>query len=164
VNTAIGDWAGFFSAEVGASATLTGLVVVAISINLSQILAVEHLPGRAAEGLIILVASLTLNSLGLIPGQGNVALGAEALIVGLGTFIILSAIQLRSTKLVDHLHPVVKYMRFAVGACASLPTAIGGLLLAFGHGAGLSWIAAGVLLSLAAGVVNTWVLLVEILR
>ena len=33
------DWATFFSAELGALAALTGFVVVAISINLSRILA-----------------------------------------------------------------------------------------------------------------------------
>ena len=33
------DWAAFFSAELAALAALTGFVVVAISINLSRILA-----------------------------------------------------------------------------------------------------------------------------
>jgi hypothetical protein len=47
---------------------------------------------------------------------------------------------------------------------ASLPVAVGGLLLTLGVGAGLDGIAAGVLLSLVAGVYNTWVLLIEILR
>jgi hypothetical protein len=45
--------ANFFAEEVGASAALTGLLVVAISINLARILSIAQLPGRAAEGLII---------------------------------------------------------------------------------------------------------------
>jgi hypothetical protein len=51
----IGDWANFFVAEVGASAALTGLIVVAISVNLSKILAYEQLPRRAAEPLVMFV-------------------------------------------------------------------------------------------------------------
>jgi hypothetical protein len=46
------DWATFFSAELGALAALTGFVVVAISINLSRILAYSWLPARAGEALI----------------------------------------------------------------------------------------------------------------
>jgi hypothetical protein len=164
MDTAISDWAGFFGAQVGASAALVGLVVVAISINLTRILANPHLPGRAAEGLIILVGALLTNSLALIPARGYAPLGAEALIVGLATFLIVLTIQLRSLELVAHIPPVAKYVRFVVTSVASLPIAVGGLLLAFGLGAGLHWIAAGVLLSLIAGVYNTWVLLIEILR
>lgn len=50
-----------------------------------------------------------------------------------------------------------------VGAAAALALA-GGALLWAGAEAGLYWIAAGVLMTLVAGVMNTWVLLVEILR
>lgn len=51
-------WANFFVAEVGASAALSGLVIVAISINLQRILSFPQLPGRAAEMLILLVGAL----------------------------------------------------------------------------------------------------------
>ena len=45
MNALTADWANFFVAEVGASAALSGLVVVAISINLSRILFFPQLPG-----------------------------------------------------------------------------------------------------------------------
>jgi hypothetical protein len=60
MNPPTGDWANFFVAEVGASAALTGLLVVAISINLARILSFAQLPERAAEGLITLVAAFVL--------------------------------------------------------------------------------------------------------
>ena len=41
------NWTDFFVAQVGATAALEGLVIVAVSINLKQILAYAHLPGRA---------------------------------------------------------------------------------------------------------------------
>ena len=52
---ALADWSNFFVAEVGAAAALTGLVMVAVSINLAQVLAVPTLPGRAAETLFLLM-------------------------------------------------------------------------------------------------------------
>lgn len=45
-------WKNFFIAEVGATAVLAGLAIVAISINLSRILAFPELPGRAAGGML----------------------------------------------------------------------------------------------------------------
>jgi hypothetical protein len=45
-------WPYFFQAQVGASAALVGLIFVSISISLSRILAVAHLPARAMEALL----------------------------------------------------------------------------------------------------------------
>jgi hypothetical protein len=42
-------WTGLASTVAEAAATLTGLVFVAVSINLRQILAYPHLPGRAGR-------------------------------------------------------------------------------------------------------------------
>jgi hypothetical protein len=90
------DWANFFVAEVGASAALTGLLVVAISINLSRILAISKLPERAAEGLIILTGALVIASIGLVPNQPVTLFGSEVLAIGLVTFLVAAVIQLRS--------------------------------------------------------------------
>ena len=46
-------WTDFFVAEVGAAAALAGLLVVAISINLKQIMSFPLLPGRALCGLAL---------------------------------------------------------------------------------------------------------------
>jgi hypothetical protein len=63
------EWAIFFSAELAALATLTGLVVVAISINLPRILSYAHLPTRAGEALIGPVGAIIVTSLVLIPSR-----------------------------------------------------------------------------------------------
>ena len=70
-------WQSFFEAEVGAAATLTGLLFVAISINLTKILGHRQLPGRAGESLVILMADLAVASVVLVPRQPAGTLGLE---------------------------------------------------------------------------------------
>jgi hypothetical protein len=159
----MGDWANFFVAEVGASAALTGLVVVAISINLSRILAYAYLPGRAAEALILLAGVMLLTSLALVPHQPTELLGTETLAIGLVMFAAPAVIQLRSRGS-DAMSPSRKLIRTCLTAAPSLLIVLAGVVLACGSSAGLYWIAAGVVLSLVTGILTTWVLLIEILR
>jgi hypothetical protein len=164
MSSAFNDWQNFFTAELGALAALTGLIVVAISINLSRILSIARLPGRAGEALIMLVGALVIASVALVPHQPAALLGAE--ILGIGVAMI-------ATPLVNHLHhpssdpgvtPAKKWIRLGVGLVGSLPFVVAGVLLISGSYAGYDWAAAGVIASLVAGVWNAWVLLVEILR
>jgi modulator of FtsH protease len=158
------DWANFFVAEVGAAAALTGLLVVAISINLARILSISQLPGRAAEGLIILAAAFVVASIGLVPNQPVALFGVEVLTIGLVTFVVQLSVQLRSWNAIAAVSPAKQYARAVVGVAVSLPFIVAGGLLLHGSDAGVYWIAAGVIISLVGGVWHAWVLLVEILR
>ena len=90
-------WSDFFVAEVGAAAALSGLVIVAISINLQRILTNPHvLPGRAGEALTTLVGAMLVASVGLIPHQPTRLLGLEVLAIGLAVLITGLAVQIRS--------------------------------------------------------------------
>jgi hypothetical protein len=62
-------WSDFAVAVAGAAAALSGLLFVAVSINLSRILAFSNLPARAAQTLIMLVTPLVVSLLVLIPAQ-----------------------------------------------------------------------------------------------
>jgi hypothetical protein len=161
---ATGDWANFFVAEVGASAALTGLVVVAISINLSRILSFPQLPGRAAEALFMLGGVLVLTSVALVPHQPMLLFGIETTIVGMVMLFVPLLIQLRSWNAAADISTKRKFIRTLLTAGPSLAVFVASLLLMLGKSAGLYWIAAGVILSLVTGVLTTWVLLVEILR
>ncbi len=157
-------WANFFVAEVGATAALSGLVIVAISINLQRILSFPQLPGRAAEMLIMLVGALFASSFALMPGQPLNVLGGEMLGAGLLMTAPPIAIQAQQIPVLKS-QPMTWWLwRFVIALCGGVPVLIGGGYLLAGASSGLYWVAAGIMLTLAATVWNAWVLLVEILR
>jgi hypothetical protein len=155
-------WSNFFVAEVGAAAALTGLLFVAVSINLTRILALEHLPGRAAETLLLLCGVLAVATCGLVPGQSRLVFGCE--VVAASTVVWGASVrtQVRAYRHVE----ARQWLRARVlwAQAATLPFIVGGTLLIAGHDSGLYWLVAGVLASFGAAILNAWVLLVEILR
>ena len=158
------EWSDFFVAELGALAALTGFVVVAISINLSRILAFPWLPGRAAEALIGPVGAMTVTGLALVPGQPAALLGAEIFAVGLVTVLASTIIQVRARGVRKDTTPAQRIVRIAASEGVTLAFAVGGALLILGRTAGLYWIAAGDIACLIAIVLSAWVLMVEIMR
>src|SRR5260370_31921286 len=61
----LNGWANFFLAQVSAPAALTGLIFVAVSINLTKILTYPTIPGHALEVLLSLLTLLLIGTLGL---------------------------------------------------------------------------------------------------
>ena len=72
-------WHDFFIGTIGAAAALTGLLFVAISINLEQILKYPQLPGRAAGTLGILVSALIVSGSHWHRGKVTVSLVSRSL-------------------------------------------------------------------------------------
>ena len=156
-----GDWNNFFIAEVGATAALAGLVIVAISINLKPILPSRQLSGRAAETFMILVGALVLSSLCLMP-QSPQSLAIEIIVIAFAIWLLPVTMQVRSYNPADPKHWSIT--RALVTQGATLPMLVAGILLLLGHPAGIDWLAAGILAAIVGSIINTWVLLVEILR
>jgi hypothetical protein len=153
-------WSGFFAAEAGASAALTGLIIVAVSINLPQLLKTKALSGRAAETVALLTGVLVLASFGVVPGQPLAVLGAEFVAVGLILAIGNTMIRWQLGR-----HPKEpRRLREIIVYGASLPPVMAGASLMAGWGGGLYWLVPGIIVALVGCVLNTWVLLVEILR
>lgn len=160
---ATNGWENFFVAEVGAAAALTGLLFVAVSINLSRVLAYAQLPGRALETLIMLLGALASASLGLVPGQPAKWLGAEILVVGALAWLLPVRMQLRvRTRAGDPRHWMLT--RVVTHELATLPFVACGVSLLTERGGGLYWLVPGVVLAFVAAIANAWVLLVEIQR
>jgi hypothetical protein len=162
MDDAAAGWENFCVAQVGASAALTGLLFVAVSINLSRILQIPHLPGRAAEALVVLLAVLGVSSLALVPHASRRTLGIELIAVwaaasaGIARMQIVDARRRESdaywtSRLLTTHVPILAFL----GAGVSLLAGVGG---------GLHWMLVGTLASFAASTLNAWVLLVEIQR
>lgn len=73
----IAGWAGFLAVAAGVAATLTGLIFVAVSINLARILEFPGLPERAAETIVQLLGAMIISLIALVPGQSALVLGVE---------------------------------------------------------------------------------------
>ncbi|MGY1603299.1 hypothetical protein [Geodermatophilus sp. SYSU D00815] len=155
-------WHDLGVAVAGACAALTGLLFVAVSLNLARILEFRTLPGRAARTLGLLVALLVAGVLLLVPGQPDGALAAE--LGGLGLFLAASA----GTSVRHVRHGESPHSRVVPAAAVLLVPALAllvcGVSLAAGAGGGLYWLAAAVVTGMAGATVNAWVLLVEINR
>jgi modulator of FtsH protease len=82
-------WFEFGVAVVGAATALSGLLFVAMSINLERIMALPTLPARAGASLVLFALPLLVGILLLVPDQASEALGAELLATGL---VCLSAV------------------------------------------------------------------------
>lgn len=158
------EWQTFFSAQVNAAAALTGLVVVAISVNITRIIEQDLLPDRASEALIALVGALVLNSLLLLPGQPPQAQAGECGIIGILMMAAPFGYQLRAYRSELPNARVRPFSRALMTGAAGAPMLVAAVLLAEGSAAGFYWAAAGLIASLIAGVIGAWVLLVEILR
>ena len=156
------DWGNFAVITGSAAGALTGLLFVAVSINLARILQFAHLPARAAEALLDLLSVLIVTTFALIPRQSGFAYGLEIGLTGLASWVLHTRTMIRSRKF-DREY-IGFLPRFLVNQLPPLPFIIAGALLIAGRTSGVYWIVPGILLSFAAGIFGAWVLLVEIQR
>jgi len=157
-------WTEFAAAMVAASSALAGLIFVALSINLERIL---HLPGIsdvALEGVIALTVVLIASIAVLTPGVPAGALSAGLVLIGVVELVVIGWL-LRRTLLVAEPEFRRKRMQMAlVSGSPGVLFAISGVTLAAGSAWGLYWLVPASIAGIVAGVVNAWVLLVEIKR
>jgi hypothetical protein len=157
-------WVEFGVAVAGAAAVLTGLVFVAVSINLERVLAVPGVPDRAGESVLMFVAVLIYSLFLLVPGQSTTALGVELLITGLifaAVLVLVAALGFRRPTF----QPLSwKITRLVAALGSSVPAVVAGVTLMAEAGGGIYWLFAAIVLAFLAGIGNAWVLLVEIVR
>ena len=157
------QWHDLFIAVASAAAALTGLIFVAVSINLKEIIEYPGLPHRAVETLAVMTGVLLLSVFALIPAQSRQALGTEALVLGAigGGYLVVQRLRMPRKK--DD--PVIwTAVPLAVVLAGSVPMAAGGISLIAGGGGGLYWFVANALLGFVGVILNAWILLVEIQR
>ena len=157
-------WSDFAVAVAGAAAALSGLLFVAVSINIERIVAYAQLPARAAHTLIMFVVPLIVSVLLLIPEQPRGALGAELVAGGVLAGVALGWLTRLSSRTAEEPRGSWWVSRLVPTATIAILLLVAGGTLAAGAGGGLYWTAPVVLVGFIAGLGNAWVLLVEILR
>ncbi len=160
----MGAWQALFATQAGAGAALTGLVFVALSINLKEILAFPGLANRAGEALLLLLFPVMIGLVGVLPQTSTRALGAEFLVIASSLWLIVTRILLRGYKATLDRPRLEFITRATTAQLAVVPAIVGSCLLLAGSLSGLWWQAAAIMLCIVAGVGDAWVLLVEILR
>ena len=156
-------WHDFFIGTIGAAAALTGLLFVAISINLDQVLKYAGLPGRAAGTLGMLVSAAGRLRLRARPGSEQSGArhrdrrrGSRRRRAGaVGVPRVSEAPDEPSTWRIEHAATLL---------LPGIGLVVGGVSVAVGTGGGLYWVLGAILLAFVSASVNAWVLLVEIKR
>ena len=124
------------------AATLTGLIFVAVSINLSRVLEFPPLADRAAESILQIFGALIVSMYVLLPGQSRLVLGVELAIAGLILWVLQTLLQYRSY---NREYPLL-IISIALSQLSAVTLLVAGISLAIGTFGGLYWLAAGVIL------------------
>jgi hypothetical protein len=157
-------WETFFTAQVGAAATLAGLLFVGVSLNLTKILANPSLPGRALAGFYLLLANLIVASLMLLPDQPRTAIGLEILLIALALWGMVSRLDIGAIRRSEAQYRRYFVRHFFTFQLAVIPYVVGGVTVLAGVQGALYWVAAAMVISLFVASTEAWVLLVEINR
>ena len=163
-NLSIAEWSNYLAVQAEVAATLTGLVFVAVSINLSRVLSVPGVSGRAAESLMQLFSVVIVSSNMLVPGEPDGIRAAWLLVAGAALWLAQTTIQIRYARSKTGHPKFWLFTRVAQTQVTSVPFCVAGVLLFYGSPAGMQWLSRGFTFSLVSGVLSAWVLLVEILR
>lgn len=158
------DWKDFFTAAVSGTSALTGLVFVALSNNLTKILAMPGMVARGGEVLLQLGGALFIALIALIPGEPLWVLQLKFGVVSAAAWLLPLFIHVDAGKL-GHFNKQWQFvLRALLHQLATLPFVAATVALFLAPEVAPYMLATGVMLSLAVGLFTAWILLVEIVR
>lgn len=156
-------WSEFNVAMVGGTAALAGLVIVAASVNIGEIVKARSLTARLAAGISSLVLAIIGSGLGLVPAISAVWFGGALLAAATvaGVFQVVATREIYA----DHTPSArAKAVKAGVGFLPVAAYAAAGVLAVAGDPAALYFCAAGCILAIITAIIVSWVALVEVLR
>ena len=158
------NWSGFYTVIAGASATLMGLLFVAVSLNSAAILKAEHAHSRrlAEQAFQNYVAVLTVSLFALFPSMSLSQFSAVSLaFMGLSGGWVLVRLYQAVTNPLDTT-PRVRALRRQVFSLAGFGMLIYATArMAGNRGDSRNLLASGVIVLLLAATRSSWVLLLS---
>jgi len=157
------EWSEFNVAMLGATAALAGLLIVAMSVNIGEILKTPSLPGRAAAALAALMAAIVVTALGLVPD-------VSVIVYGLGVLVsaaLAATFEFRATRLIIAERgasgsPIAKSIAGWLPVALFVAGAVS--VLAGAPSSGFGFLAGAIILAIASAILHAWIVLVEVLR
>jgi hypothetical protein len=155
------QWHDFFVLVGGAAAALTGLVFVALSLNLAVVMSDSTHRYRSIGTLTNFAGIFVVCGLAVMGGQNHVAIGIEWLLVacGAGVVYVNGYLQARTG---GGSQRTMSLVRTASGTALYAAQLVGSIVFAFGSIAGLYIAAVAIVVLAAYSVSGAWLLLVGV--
>ncbi|MGO2541477.1 MAG: hypothetical protein ACTH8J_10045 [Specibacter sp.] len=157
------EWKEFNLAVVGAASALAGLVIVATSVNITDIIKSRTLTARLGSAIAALVVALVVAALGLMPGITASWFGILVLV--LTAVLLVFQVQTMRLLATDHApQGGAHWEKSLVGLLPIAAYAAAGVLGLAGAPATYYAAATGAIFAIMASIIISWVALVEVLR
>jgi hypothetical protein len=160
---AIEAWTDFNVAMAGATAALAGLVIVAASVNIAEIVKARSLTSRLGAAIASLVLAILGSGSGLIPSIPPSVYGVVVIVCAAGASVFAVAAT-RQVYANNHPENRAKAGKAVVAFFAPVLYAAGGIALVSGLGFGLVMLAVGAFSAIVTALLVSWIVLVEVLR
>ena len=155
------QWHDFFIMVGGATAVLTGLVFVALSLNLTVVMSDATHRYQAIGTLTNFAGAFVVCALALMGGQNHVAVGVEWLLVaiGAGAVYVYGYVRARGA---GGSQTTLSLLRTVSGTAFYLAQITGSIVLALGATAGLYIAAVAMVILAAYSISGAWLLLIGV--
>lgn len=155
-------WETFALAGVGAAAALAGLLVVAASINIKEIVELPGVANRLGGTLASFTGVLAMATTVLVPGLDRVDVGVAISVLAAAVAVLV--VVFRGLPGTDAPYRRSTLTTDIAALISALLLLWSGVSCVLGIGGGLYWLAVGAVATFVVGLFNAWVALVEILR
>jgi uncharacterized membrane protein len=161
-------WSDLLACAGGAAAVLAGLIFVGLSVNMGTLLELDKqrgqnfLTGRALEAFAGMLTVLVICVVALTPDIARGVLAAFILAMAAASAISPVRVLRYANREERRSRVLLQRIVFALAFTVCLVAC--GITLAAGHGGGLFWLPAAFVIAIGVASVNSWVLLVEVLR
>jgi len=158
------EWNNFFVLVGGGSAALTGLVFVAITINLKRVAEDATQRYRAINMLNGFTSAFIISCLALMGHRTYQTLGIEWLVVSVLATVVNTNGYIQAFLLGGSSRYALSLVRIVGGSACYLAQVIGSLMLLFGSGLGIYVAAIGLVANFYILISGSWLLIVGTLR